>query len=86
MTGSDIFGSFFFAARTEVMNARAKFPSSDACLAALIEETGELAKAMLSESADRIYSEAVQVAAMAARCAIEGDPTLREYRDRIGVK
>lgn len=64
----------------EVLRAIIKFPASDCCLAALTEEVGELAQAMLSKTHREIYKEAVQVAAMAARCAIEGDPSLINYR------
>lgn len=65
----------------ELDRARLKFPSPVCCLAALTEEVGELAQAMLKVAAgkwdaQRIYEEAVQVAAMAARCAIEGDESL----------
>ena len=70
----------------EVDRARAKFFSSDGCMTALTEEVGELAKAMLDESQSRIREEAVQVAAMALRVAIEGDATLSEYRARRGIK
>lgn len=65
----------------ELVRARTKFPSSVCCLAALHEESGELAQAMLKHAAgkwphSRIREEAVQVAAMAMRCALEGDPSL----------
>lgn len=73
-------GLFFMDVATELLKARDKFPSSLACTVALTEEVGELAKAMLDESPERIYHEAVQVAAMAVRCALEGDPSLDLYR------
>lgn len=69
----------------EVRRARAKFPSSECCLAALSEEVGELAKACLEESSERIVEEAVQVACMALRVATEGDPSLDSYRDSISA-
>lgn len=71
---------FFTDVASELHNARKKFPHTGAVAVALMEEVGELAKAMLSESQENIYSEAVQVAAMALRCALEGDPSLLEYR------
>jgi len=74
------FDHFLIHVDEEIELAIKKFPSSDACLAALTEEVGELAQAMLSKSQSEIYKEAVQVAAMAARCAIEGDPSLINYR------
>lgn len=66
----------------EHSRAIAKFPNPDCNLAALTEELGELAQAMLqyyrdgTKSWGDFYGEAVQVAAMAMRCALEGDPTL----------
>lgn len=88
----------------EAMAAYVKFPSSDMVLAALMEEVGELAQAVMERersvdalrvftpgiesvrrndaialvqekwSRDNIRREAVQVAAMAMRIAVEGDP------------
>jgi NTP pyrophosphatase (non-canonical NTP hydrolase) len=66
----------------EVRRARKKFPSSECSLAALMEEVGELAKALLDRRMCRtlmrgeISAEAVQVAVMAMRIAIEGDVTI----------
>lgn len=76
---------FFELVREEHARALTKFPEPVASMAALSEEAGELAKAMLSESPDRILKEAVQVAVMAARVALEGDPTLDLYRERLGL-
>ena len=76
---------FLLEVRLEIIKARNKFPSADACLAALTEEVGELAQAMLSKDQAEIYGEAVQVAAMALRCAVEGDISLRSYRKSHGI-
>ena len=77
----------------EISSAREKFPSSNLVLAALTEEVGELAQAMLKERATRgtienrvwknnVWLEAVQVAAMAQRVAVEGDLSFdTEYHD-----
>jgi hypothetical protein len=73
-------GLFMVDVAQELDRARNKFPHTGAVAVALMEEVGELAKAMLDESPERIYREAVQVAAMAARCALEGDPALDSYR------
>lgn len=67
----------------EAQRARAKFPSSNLSLAALTEEVGELAKAMLHRRAGKafdgdVWQEAVQVAVMAMRVAVEGDPSIDE--------
>jgi hypothetical protein len=66
----------------EVGRARDKFPSPNLCFAALVEEVGELSEAMLKNAAGsegwgpaQVYHEAVQVAAMALRCAVDGDPS-----------
>lgn len=69
---------FFAAVSAELQRAREKFPSSNLSLAALMEEVGELAQAMLKVRAGkwpayRVREEAVQVAAMAVRVALEGD-------------
>jgi NTP pyrophosphatase (non-canonical NTP hydrolase) len=65
----------------ELKRARAKFPSAFACGLATMEEAGELAQALLKHAAgkwpqSRIREEAVQVAVMAMRCALEGDASL----------
>lgn len=66
----------------EVRRAIAKFPQPNPVVAALAEETGEAARAALhireGKSKDwwQVYGEAVQVAAMACRLAIEGDQTI----------
>lgn len=69
-----------FAQRVEIelRNARAKFPSSVLSMAALTEEVGELAQALLKWRAgklswDAVVGEAIQVSAMAQRVAVEGD-------------
>lgn len=65
----------------ELQRARNKFPSSDLSLAALHEESGEVAKALLelkygNGPKQDVWKEAVQVAVMALRIAVEGDETL----------
>ena len=67
---------FFDEALKEVESARVKFPSNDRLLGALMEEVGELAKALIEHGSgvERVAEEAVQVAAMACRLATEGDP------------
>jgi len=69
----------------EVVRARKLFPSSEAVLTALTEEVGELSKAYLDESLKNVRMEAIQVAAMAVRVALEGDPTLTGVRVRRGA-
>jgi len=79
ITGKDVM--FLSDVAGELVKAREKFPSSVCCLAALSEEVGELAQAMLKHAAgkwphDRVRTEAIQVAVMALRCANEGDPSI----------
>jgi NTP pyrophosphatase (non-canonical NTP hydrolase) len=69
----------------EVHRARKLFPTNAALMVALMEEVGELAKAMLDESDDRVRAEAIQVAGLAMRVAIEGDSTLAAVRSAIKV-
>lgn len=85
----DRFGEFIADVVGEVNRAIVKFPEPDASMCALTEEVGELAKALMDEPRDRVWKEAVQVAAMAARVAVEGDPTLdptRAKRNADGVQ
>jgi hypothetical protein len=62
------------AINAEVMRARMKFPSNAKMLAALVEEVGELAKALLQRMpTDEVRKEAIQVACVAVRIIEEGD-------------
>ena len=62
------------AIRAEVFKARTKFPGNKHLLAALVEEVGELAQAMLQDlPRDEIEKEAIQVACVAVRIIEEGD-------------
>ncbi len=79
---SDGIDNFLSDVGAEVVRAISKFPQPNPTLAALTEEVGELAKAVLhireGKSSDwwRVHDEAVQVATMACRVALEGDPTV----------
>lgn len=79
-------GGFLSEVAAEVDRARAKFPSPAGSMVALMEEVGELARAMLDEPDARVRAEAVQVAAMAMRVAEEGDPTLDDLRAVRGAR
>lgn len=75
-TAEDAF--FLQAVAVELERARNKFPSANFSLVALMEEVGELAQARLKHAAgkwpkEHVVSEAVQVAAMAARVCLEQD-------------
>lgn len=60
----------------EVARSREKFPGNRKMLAALDEEVGELARALLDNDPAQRRLEAVQVAATAIRIAEEGDADL----------
>lgn len=78
-------GDFHIDVVAETQRARLLFPANKHMLAALVEEVGELSQAMIDQdfgkkSALDVYKEAVQVGAMAARVAIDGDPSF-PYRN-----
>jgi NTP pyrophosphatase (non-canonical NTP hydrolase) len=64
----------------ELGQARAKFPGKNVTFAALVEEVGELATALFSESQERVREEAIQVAVMAMRIVLDGDHTFDDWR------
>lgn len=66
--------STMYAVQNEVDRARKKYPTC--YLAALVEEVGEVAKAMMQEgsASERAREELVQVAATAIRLIEEPDP------------
>lgn len=76
---------FCGAVLDEVLRARAKFPDSYGSMCALTEEAGELANAVLDRPWSEVYEEAIQVAAMAARVALERDASLAPIRQRNGL-
>jgi NTP pyrophosphatase (non-canonical NTP hydrolase) len=65
--------------RDELRAAREAFPGNTHMLCALVEEVGEVAKAIMEHdrrqgtSVQEVLREAVQVASMAVRLAVEGD-------------
>lgn len=77
---------------TELEKARRKFPNNEHTMNALTEEVGELAQALLHINYEpkkgvnhgNVYDEAIQVAAMAIRIAMEGDSTLPAYDPEEG--
>lgn len=75
---------FLNEVRREIYLACTKFPDPQCSVAALGEEFGELCKAMLDEDTVLVRKEAIQVACMAFRVAVQGDPTLANYRMRKG--
>ena len=72
-------GLVFVMIRDELKAARTAFPTTTHMLTALVEEVGEVAKALMEHdrkegtSVQEVLREAVQVASMAIRIAVEGD-------------
>lgn len=65
----------------ELVRARIKFPGKNATFAALVEEVGEVATALMEEPASNVRKEALQVAVMAIRLILDGDQTMDSWRD-----
>jgi len=71
----------------ELEKAQRKFPNNQHMMNALTEEVGELSQALLhlnfepekGKTNEDVYKEAVQVAVMAFRVALEGDSTFPAY-------
>ncbi len=84
-TGELLEHPFLIDVMREVARARRKFPSSYGSMCALTEEVGELAKALMDESPENVRAEAMQVACMAMRVAIDGDPSLDPIRIKRGL-
>lgn len=76
---------FMQALRSEYKRATRKFPEPNPNLIALMEEVGELARAILEDKNEEdIFMEAVQVATCAMRCAIHKDPQWTRTKLRGG--
>ena len=74
--------AFFDDVRNELELAIVQYPTPNPTLATLTEQLGQLSEALLqirdgvSNDWFAVWFEAKQVAVMAERCAIEGDPTV----------
>lgn len=80
----------FADVQVELSSARSKFPGNEHMLAALTEEVGELAQALIDQSRgkktqEQVYKEAIQVACMALRVASEGDQSF-PYHPESGYR
>ena len=66
--------AFFDDVRLEHAHAVTKYPTPNKNLAALVEEVGEVARALLeNKPREQLYNECVQVATMAVRIAMEAE-------------
>lgn len=86
VTVREIAPGLIHAVDAELSRARVMFPRASATMAALTEEVGELAKALMDESPERVRQEAIQVIVMAIRVITEGDESLAELRQRHGLQ
>lgn len=77
--------AFLAEVRAELLRARDKFPGDRIMTLALAEEFGELVKAVLDEPPENVRKEAVQVAVMAARVALDGDSSVGLWRAEAGL-
>lgn len=80
------FEVFMSDVQKEIESARKKFPSTHCVSLAMMEEAGELVRAMLGQSDEEIYMESVQTVAMVFRMITEGDPSVAEYRHINNIK
>jgi hypothetical protein len=78
-------GLFLADVETELARARRLFPGAPVTYIAMGEEVGKLARALMDESGQQVWKEAVQVAVMAARVAIDGDGSLDALRKKRGL-
>lgn len=78
-------GVFMADVMEEVERAKKKFPYTYCVTLAMCEESGELARAVLGQSDESIYKEAVQTVAMVFRIITEGDPSANQYRALNGI-
>jgi hypothetical protein len=76
---------FMAAVRAELARARAKFPGRRLMALAMVEEAGELTKALLDEPRASVVKEAIQTAVMAARVALDGDESVDAWRKLKGL-
>lgn len=69
----------------ELVRARTQFPGNAVMGLALLEEAGELSRALREESAARVREEAIQVAVMAIRIVLDGDSSVDTVRRIHGL-
>ncbi len=78
LSGVDV--AFLRDVAAEVVRAREQWPGRRHLITALMEEVGELAKALLDcEGTERVRAEAIQVAGLAMRIAVEGEEVFDDW-------
>jgi hypothetical protein len=83
----DFVGWFLGQVEREIKKAVAKYPQHGAnpVAAAMMVEAGEMGQAALKEPCENVIREGIQTAAAAMRLAMEGDPTINEWRMNRGL-
>jgi len=76
---------FLGKVRERLEKAREKYPSPNAMSLGILEEAGEVGKALVKESPERVYDECIDLAVMAMRLAEEGDPHSDVFRKSRGL-
>lgn len=83
---ADLFPTRFWdLVKAELIRGKLKFPDNAGNHTAMIEEVGEVAKALMYEPWAHVVAECVQVAAMVLRVAWEGDRLMLEFRAGNGL-
>lgn len=85
IVSTDAVTQIFAEVSSELHRAMKKFPQPNPTFHALVEEVGELSTALFEEPRANVRKEAVQVAVMALRLALEGDPTMNIWRVEHGL-
>ena len=80
------FEVFMADVKAEIISAKKKFPETYCVTLAMAEEAGELVRAVMGQSDEDIYKEAIQTCAMVFRIIMEGDPSVAQYRQMNGIK
>ena len=87
MTDDTTIDRFWYCLESEYQGAMNKFPGNRCNVAALMEEVGELSQALLqlqfepkkNKTRADVYQEAIQVAAMAMKIALNGSSEFPAY-------
>lgn len=89
--GGSMNQNILYCVDAELAFARQKFPGNRLMFAALVEEVGELAQALIDHSLgkqthEQVFNEAVQVICMALRVAEEGSEEFKYVYDDLDYR
>jgi hypothetical protein len=85
LTPTNALSVFLRDVHDEALRAAELFPGDELRTLAFSEEAGEVVKAVLDESPERVRKEAVQACATAARIVLDGDGSVTQWRARKGL-